>query len=88
MGLNCASFSPVLGLLYINSVTIMGINCINFTPKMGLNCPNIYPVMGFHGASVSPEIVLICTNSLNYEGELELRNALLKKIVSNVTAIK
>lgn len=79
MGLNCASFSPVLGLLYINSVTIMGINCINFTPKMGLNCPNIYPVMGFHGASVSPEIVLICTNSLNYEGELELGNALLKK---------
>ena len=66
----------------------MGINCINFTPKMGLNCPNICPIMGFHGASVSPEIVLICTNSLNYEGELELGIALPKKIVSNVTTIK
>jgi len=66
----------------------MGINCINFTPKMGLNCRNIYPVVGFHGASVSLEIVLICTNSLNYEGELELGIALPKKIVSNVTTIK
>ena len=75
MGLNCASFSPVLGLC-IKSLTIMGINCINFTPKTGLNCANIYPVMVF---SVSPEIVLICTNSLNYEGELELGIALPKK---------
>ena len=35
--------------------------------------------MGFHGSSVSPEIVLIYTNSLNYEGELELGIALQKK---------
>ena len=39
----------------------------------------LYPVMGFHGSSVSPEIVLIYTNSLNYEGELELGIALQKK---------
>lgn len=56
---------------------------------MGLNCPNIYPVMGFHRASVSPEIVLICTNALNYEGELELGIALpKKKILSFVTTKK